>query len=136
MDCLIDHIVVDVRDRMAEGAACFRKLGFQLTPMGRHSLGSTNHLAILGRHYLELLGTDVPGGVGGSVPWSARAARGARAPIAQPAEAFGSNPIQCGFESHSGHHVCAAHVWHAGRASHDGPDLPAPAGSAAVSRRR
>ena len=25
------------------------------------------------------------------------------APVAQPAEAFGSNPIQCGFESHSGH---------------------------------
>ena len=29
--------------------------------------------------------------------------RSAQAPIAQPAEAFGSNPIQCGFESHSGH---------------------------------
>jgi hypothetical protein len=62
MDCLIDHIVVDVRDRIAEGAAVFRKLGFQLTPMGKHSLGSANHLAILGRDYLELLGTDVPGG--------------------------------------------------------------------------
>ncbi|RYJ00811.1 MAG: VOC family protein, partial [Acetobacteraceae bacterium] len=62
MDCLIDHIVVDVRDRIAEGAAVFRKLGFQLTPMGKHSLGSANHLAIFGRDYLELLGTDVPGG--------------------------------------------------------------------------
>ena len=62
MDCLIDHIVVDVRDRIAEGAAVFRKLGFQLTPMGKHSLGSANHLAVLGRDYLELLGTDVPGG--------------------------------------------------------------------------
>ena len=29
-----------------------------------------------------------------------------RAPIAQPAEAYGSNPYQCGFESHSGH-TCA-----------------------------
>lgn len=62
MDCLIDHIVVDVRDRIAEGAAAFRRLGFQLTPLGKHSLGSANHLAILGRDYLELLGTDVPGG--------------------------------------------------------------------------
>jgi hypothetical protein len=62
MECLIDHIVVDVRDRIAEGADCFRRLGFQLTPMGKHSLGSANHLAILGRDYLELLGTDVPGG--------------------------------------------------------------------------
>ena len=62
MDNLIDHIVVDVRDRMAEGAAAWRRLGFQLTPMGRHSLGSANHLAVLGRDYLELLGTDVPGG--------------------------------------------------------------------------
>jgi hypothetical protein len=58
----IDHLVIDVRDRIAEGAAAFRRLGFQLTPMGRHSLGSANHLAVLGRDYLELLGTDVPGG--------------------------------------------------------------------------
>ncbi|MDN3563850.1 VOC family protein [Paeniroseomonas aquatica] len=62
MECLIDHIVIDVRDRIAEGAAAFRRLGFQLTPMGKHSLGSANHLAVLGRDYLELLGTDVPGG--------------------------------------------------------------------------
>lgn len=62
MDPLIDHIVVDVRDRMEEGARRYRALGFTLTPMGRHSLGSANHLAILGRDYIELLGTDVPGG--------------------------------------------------------------------------
>jgi hypothetical protein len=59
---LIDHVVVDVRDRMEEGARRYRALGFQLTPLGRHSLGSANHLAIFGRDYLELLGTDVPGG--------------------------------------------------------------------------
>ncbi|MCO6418295.1 VOC family protein [Siccirubricoccus sp. KC 17139] len=58
----IDHVVVDVRDRMAEGAETFRRLGFQLTPMGKHSLGSANHLAVFGTDYLELLGTDVPGG--------------------------------------------------------------------------
>jgi hypothetical protein len=62
MGPLIDHIVVDVRDRMEEGARRYRALGFTLTPLGKHSLGSANHLAILGRDYLELLGTDVPGG--------------------------------------------------------------------------
>ncbi len=62
MDPLIDHIVIDVRDRMEEGARRYRALGFTLTPLGKHSLGSANHLAILGRDYLELLGTDVPGG--------------------------------------------------------------------------
>ncbi len=62
MGPLIDHIVVDVRDRMEEGARRYRALGFQLTPLGKHSLGSANHLAILGRDYLELLGTDIPGG--------------------------------------------------------------------------
>jgi hypothetical protein len=30
--------------------------------MGKHSLGSANHLAVFGEDYLELLGTDVPGG--------------------------------------------------------------------------
>src|SRR5690606_35036103 len=32
-----------------------------------------------------------------------RATSSRAAPVAQPAEAFGSNPIQCGFESHPGH---------------------------------
>ena len=59
---VLDHLVIDVRDRMAEGAAAMRALGFQLTPMGRHSLGSANHLMMFGQDYLELLGTDVPGG--------------------------------------------------------------------------
>jgi catechol 2,3-dioxygenase-like lactoylglutathione lyase family enzyme len=62
MDPLIDHIVVDVRDRLEEGAQRYRALGFTLTPVGRHSLGSANHLAIFGRDYLELLGTETPGG--------------------------------------------------------------------------
>jgi len=60
---VLDHLVIDVRDRMAEGAARLVALGFQLTPMGKHSLGSANHLAMLAEDYLELLGTDVPGGV-------------------------------------------------------------------------
>lgn len=59
---ILDHLVFDVRDRMAEGAARMAALGFQLTPMGKHSLGSANHLAVFADDYLELLGTDVPGG--------------------------------------------------------------------------
>jgi len=60
---ILDHLVFDVRDRMAEGAARLAALGFKLTPLGRHSLGSANHLAVFADDYLELLGTDVPGGV-------------------------------------------------------------------------
>jgi hypothetical protein len=59
---VLDHLVFDVRDRMAAGAARLAALGFQLTPMGKHSLGSANHLAVFAEDYLELLGTDVPGG--------------------------------------------------------------------------
>ncbi|TDH62864.1 VOC family protein [Dankookia rubra] len=59
---VLDHLVFDVRDRMAEGAARMAALGFQLTPVGRHSLGSANHLAVFGQDYLELLGTDISGG--------------------------------------------------------------------------
>ncbi|WP_158292159.1 VOC family protein [Paracraurococcus ruber] len=59
---ILDHLVLDVRDRMAAGAARLAALGFQLTPMGKHSLGSANHLAVLAEDYLELLGTDIPGG--------------------------------------------------------------------------
>ncbi|MFZ4409160.1 MAG: VOC family protein [Paracraurococcus sp.] len=59
---ILDHLVFDVRDRMADGAARLAALGFQLTPLGRHSLGSANHLAVFADDYLELLGTDVPGG--------------------------------------------------------------------------
>lgn len=62
MTPVLDHLVVDVRDRILEAAATWARLGFTLTPMGRHSLGSSNHLMILGEDYLELLGTDVPGG--------------------------------------------------------------------------
>ena len=62
MTLVLDHLVVDVRDRILAEAETWRRLGFTLTPMGRHSLGSSNHLMILGEDYLELLGTDVPGG--------------------------------------------------------------------------
>ena len=59
----LDHVVVNVRERMDDAAALYRRLGFALTPLGRHTLGSINHLAMFGTDYMELLG--VPPGEGG-----------------------------------------------------------------------
>ena len=59
----IDHVVINARDRLDEAAAIYHRLGFSLTPRGRHTLGSVNNLAILGTDYLELLG--VPPGADG-----------------------------------------------------------------------
>jgi catechol 2,3-dioxygenase-like lactoylglutathione lyase family enzyme len=53
---VLDHVVIDVRDRIDEAMRCFQALGFQLTPRGRHTLGSVNHLAVFATDYLELLG--------------------------------------------------------------------------------
>ncbi|MDQ2764132.1 MAG: VOC family protein [Pseudomonadota bacterium] len=51
----LDHVVVNVRDRMDEAEALYGRLGFTLTPRGRHTLGSINHLAMFGTDYLELI---------------------------------------------------------------------------------
>jgi hypothetical protein len=51
----LDHVVVNVRDRIDDGADTYRRLGFTLTPRGYHSLGSMNHLAMFGTDYLELI---------------------------------------------------------------------------------
>lgn len=59
----LDHVVVNVHDRMDEARGVYERLGFTLTPRGYHSLGSVNHLAIFGTDYLELIGTP-PGGGG------------------------------------------------------------------------
>jgi catechol 2,3-dioxygenase-like lactoylglutathione lyase family enzyme len=53
---VLDHVVIDVRDRMDEAARTFAALGFGLTPRGHHTLGSMNHLAMFATDYLELLG--------------------------------------------------------------------------------
>lgn len=58
---ILDHIVIDVRDRIDEAAQCFAALGFQLTPRGYHTLGSSNHLAIFATDYLEVLGFGAGG---------------------------------------------------------------------------
>jgi hypothetical protein len=52
----LDHVVINARDRLDEALACYRRLGFLLTPRGYHTLGSMNHLAIFGTEYLELIG--------------------------------------------------------------------------------
>src|SRR3954452_17603861 len=51
----LDHVVVNVRDRIEEAAETYRRLGFTLTPRGYHTLGSMNHLAMFGTDYLELI---------------------------------------------------------------------------------
>lgn len=53
---VLDHLVIDVRDRMDEAARTFAALGFALTPRGHHTLGSMNHLMMFATDYLELLG--------------------------------------------------------------------------------
>jgi hypothetical protein len=51
----LDHVVVNARDQVDSGLACWQRLGFTMTPRGYHTLGSMNHLAILGSEYLELI---------------------------------------------------------------------------------
>jgi len=54
----LDHVVINVGAQLEGSAALFRRLGFQLTERGHHSLGSSNHLAIFDNNYLELLGYE------------------------------------------------------------------------------
>lgn len=53
---VVDHVVINVADDLDNAAQVYQVLGFQLTPRGYHSLGTSNHLAIFGENYLELLG--------------------------------------------------------------------------------
>jgi hypothetical protein len=55
---ILDHVVTDVRDRMDEAVDIYRGLGFLMTPRGKHTLGSINHLAIFDSNYFELLGFE------------------------------------------------------------------------------
>lgn len=54
----LDHVVINVGPQLDHAATVFRRLGFQLTERGHHSLGSSNHLAIFENNYLELLGYE------------------------------------------------------------------------------
>jgi hypothetical protein len=53
---ILDHVVVNVADKLDDAAALYERLGFQLTERGHHTLGSSNNLAIFGDTYLELIG--------------------------------------------------------------------------------
>jgi len=50
----LDHAVILVRD-LERARETYERLGFTLTPLGRHSLGSRNHCIMFGRDYLELM---------------------------------------------------------------------------------
>lgn len=53
-----DHLVVVVRDQMPRASECFEALGFHLTALGKHNLGSMNRLIVLESTYVELLGWE------------------------------------------------------------------------------
>ena len=55
---VLDHVVVIVKGDLDGALDLYRRLGFSLTPRGHHSLGSSNHLAVFGENYLELLGYE------------------------------------------------------------------------------
>ncbi|MCS3431438.1 VOC family protein [Klebsiella sp. BIGb0407] len=55
---VLDHVVINVANQLDEASALYRRLGFQLSERGHHSLGSSNHLAIFNENYLELLGFE------------------------------------------------------------------------------
>lgn len=57
----IDHLVINVHRELPAAAGLFERLGFTLTPMGRHTLGSINHLMVFGNDYLELIGLPADG---------------------------------------------------------------------------
>lgn len=52
----LDHTVINVQFDMDRAQDLFGALGFHLTERGYHSLGSINHLMMLGTDYLELIG--------------------------------------------------------------------------------
>jgi hypothetical protein len=65
-----DHVVVYVDDQLDASAETYARLGFQLTERGHHTLGSSNHLAIFGTDYLELLGYEPARITPDSVLWN------------------------------------------------------------------
>ncbi len=111
----LDHVVIDARESIDQAFATFQALGFQLTPRGHHTLGSSNNLAIFTTNYLELLGfgldgkarpelVDHPVGLNGLVfktaSADATAAHAQQAGIpAGPARAF-SRPVELDGETH------------------------------------
>jgi hypothetical protein len=63
----IDHLVICVRD-LAQAELNFRSLGFTLTPTGVHPFGTSNHLAMFGNNFLELLAVTDAAAVPAAAP--------------------------------------------------------------------
>ena len=55
----LDHIAINVKEKMDEAYNLFSDLGFSLTPRGYHSLGSINHSMVFENNYLELIGNQI-----------------------------------------------------------------------------
>ena len=62
----IDHLVINVHRNLPAAKGLFEQLGFMLTPMGRHTMGSINHLMVFGDDYIEVIGLPADGTVGRS----------------------------------------------------------------------
>jgi len=55
MDLYLDHMLIGVRD-LSQAARDYNKLGFKVTPEGRHpGRGTHNRLVVFGPEYLELI---------------------------------------------------------------------------------
>ncbi|MDO8693560.1 MAG: VOC family protein [Sheuella sp.] len=59
----IDHLVINVLKEMDAAHDIFKQLGFTMTPLGRHTMGSINHLMIFEKDYIELIGLPSDGTV-------------------------------------------------------------------------
>lgn len=57
-DVPLDHVVFYAGHQLGELSAFVERLGFQLTPLGRHNSGSINRLAMLDGQYIELMGFE------------------------------------------------------------------------------
>ncbi|ADU71767.1 VOC family protein [Pantoea sp. At-9b] len=64
-----DHAVINVDDQLDRACERFTRMGFQLLARGHHTLGSSNHLAIFGENYLELLGYEPTRAAGSRGLW-------------------------------------------------------------------
>lgn len=57
----LDHAIILTRS-LDQAAISYGRLGFSLTPRGRHpALGTANHTIVFERDYLELLAVETPG---------------------------------------------------------------------------
>jgi len=63
----IDHLIICVRD-LAQAELNLRSLGFTLTPTGVHPFGTSNHLAMFGNNFLELLAVTDAAAVPAAAP--------------------------------------------------------------------